>query len=243
MIKLVASIFIISLISVSMAAQSPLDSLVSKKLDSVIVEGKRLNMDIERLPETDGSFVYTGRKTELIQIGTMNVNISEKTPRQIFAKVPGIFVYDMDGSGNQINISTRGLDPHRGWEFNNRLNGVITNSDMYGYPASHFSMPMESIEQIKIVRGTGSLQYGAQFGGMINYVSKSADSKKSISWESINSVGSYGLLTTYQAIGGKIGRWSITSFIIEEFRMVIAIIRNRKQKVSPFAWCIHLFGI
>ena len=39
---------------------------------------------------------------------------------------------------------------------------------MYGYPASHYSMPLESIERIELVRGTGSLQYGAQFGGMLN---------------------------------------------------------------------------
>ena len=60
----------------------------------------------------------------------------------------------MDGSGNQINISTRGLDPHRGWEFNIRKDGVVTNSDMYGYPASHYSMPMEAIQNIELVRGT-----------------------------------------------------------------------------------------
>ena len=84
-----------------------------------------------------------------------------KSGRQVFAKLPGVFVYDMDGAGNQINIASRGLDPHRGWEFNIRKDGIITNSDMYGYPASHYSMPLESIDRIELVRGTGSLQYGA----------------------------------------------------------------------------------
>lgn len=50
--------------------------------------------------------------------------------------------------------------PHRSWEFNIRQNGVIINSDMYGYPASHYSAPMESFEKIELIRGTGSLQYG-----------------------------------------------------------------------------------
>ena len=68
---------------------------------------------------------------EVISLDQMSANVTEKTARQIFAKVPGIFVYDMDGAGNQINIATRGLDPHRGWEFNIRKDGVITNSDMY----------------------------------------------------------------------------------------------------------------
>ena len=35
---------------------------------------------------------------------------------------------------------------------------------MYGFPASHYSIPMEAVEKIELVRGTGSLQYGAQFG-------------------------------------------------------------------------------
>src|SRR5690606_33789123 len=131
---------------------------------------------------------------------------SEKTPRQIFSRVPGVFVYDMDGSGNQVNISTRGLDPHRGWEFNIRRNDAITNSDMYGYPASHYSMPMEAVERIQLIRGTGSLQYGAQFGGMLNYITKTADTTKKVTLESINSVGSYGLLSTYNAVGGRIGK-------------------------------------
>lgn len=45
--------------------------------------------------------------------------------------------------------------------------GFFTNSDMYGYPASHFGLPMEAVERIELVRGTGALQYGAQFGGML----------------------------------------------------------------------------
>ena len=53
----------------------------------------------------------------------------------------------MDGTGNQVNISTRGLDPHRSWELNIRKDGISTNSDMYGYPASHYNIPMEAVEK------------------------------------------------------------------------------------------------
>ena len=121
---------------------------------------------IERLPEVVGTYIASGKKNEVIQIADLDVNLADKTGRQLFAKVPGVFVYDMDGSGNQINIATRGLDPHRSWEYNVRLNGVMTNSDLYGYPASHFSAPMESVEKVELIRGTASLQYGATFGGM-----------------------------------------------------------------------------
>ncbi|WP_439555635.1 TonB-dependent receptor family protein, partial [Dyadobacter sp.] len=128
------------------------------------------------------------------------------------AKIPGVFVYDMDGSGNQVNISTRGLDPHRSWEYNIRQNGVITNSDMYGYPASHYSPAMESIQRVELVRGTASLQFGAQFGGMINYVTKGPDTTRAFGFETINSAGSFGLFSSYNAIGGKVGKLTYQAY-------------------------------
>lgn len=153
-----------------------------------------------------GALLVTGKKNEVISLQRLDVNMAERSPRQIFAKVPGVFVYDMDGTGNQINIATRGLDPHRGWEFNIRQNGVIVNSDLYGYPASHYALPMEAVGRIELVRGTGSLQYGAQFGGLLNYVTKQPDTTKAFGFESANTAGSFGLLSTYNAMGGKVGK-------------------------------------
>ncbi len=187
-------------------AQQKTDSIKVLNLQEVQVKEQQFKFNILSLPTTKGTYLYGGKKTEVINVQGLDANIAEKTPRQIFAKVPGVFVYDMDGSGNQINISTRGLDPHRGWEFNIRKDGVVTNSDVYGYPASHYSMPMEAIQNIEMVRGTGSLQYGPQFGGMLNYVAKQGDSTKVFDFESTNSVGSFGLLSTYNAVGGQVGK-------------------------------------
>ncbi|WP_435353687.1 TonB-dependent receptor family protein [Emticicia sp. SJ17W-69] len=187
-------------------AQQKIDSTKILKLNEVQVKEQQFKFNIQSLPATKGTYLYAGKKTEVINVLGLDANIAEKTPRQIFAKVPGVFVYDMDGSGNQINISTRGLDPHRGWEFNIRKDGVVTNSDIYGYPASHYSMPMEAIQNIEMIRGTGSLQYGAQFGGMLNYIGKQGDSTKVFDFESTNSIGSYGLLSTYNAVGGQVGK-------------------------------------
>ncbi len=187
------------------------DTIISKYLDTVIVNGI-IHAKLD-LPDEQGTYLYNGKKTELIQLGIMNADISAKTGRQVFAKLPGVFVYDMDGVGNQINIATRGLDPHRGWEFNIRKDGIMTNSDMYGYPASHYSMPLESIEKIEIVRGTGSLQYGAQFGGMLNYISKKPDTLKQFGFETINTTGSYNLFSTYNAVSGTIKKVSYYAYI------------------------------
>lgn len=193
------------------------DSVATRSLDSILIIGYRQTL-LQTLPVTQGTYQYSGKKTERINLQQTDANLSDKTARQVFAKVPGIFVYDMDGSGNQINIAVRGLDPHRGWEFNTRKDGIITNSDMYGYPASHYSMPLESIDHIELVRGTGSLQYGAQFGGMVNYVTKTGDTTRPFSFESINTVGSYNLLSTFNAIGGKKGRFRYYAYINKRSR-------------------------
>jgi Fe(3+) dicitrate transport protein len=173
--------------------------------DEIVVEANYYPKSILKMDSINGLFIIRGKKNEVIDLNQSNSNITEKNTRQIFSKVPGVFVYDMDGNGNQVNIGVRGLDAHRGWEFNIRKDGIITNSDLYGYPASHFSPPMESFEKIELIRGTSSLQYGSQFGGMLNYVSKKVDTSKLINIETINSIASFNTLTTYNSIGGKIG--------------------------------------
>lgn len=197
-------------------AQTHEDSV--KTLDSVTITSFLRQGIQESLPDTRGTYIFGGKKSESLSLREIPADLSNKIGRQLFAKIPGIFVYDMDGSGNQVNISARGLDPHRGWEFNIRRDGIITNSDMYGYPASHFSMPMESIEKIELVRGTGSLQYGAQFGGMLNYVTKQGDSTRPFSFESINSAGSFGLLSSYNAVGGTVGKFRYYAYFQRKSR-------------------------
>ncbi|MGK2861491.1 MAG: TonB-dependent receptor plug domain-containing protein, partial [Chitinophagaceae bacterium] len=210
---------VLLLLVVHAIANSQQDTIKnSHSLDSIIIISY-LNQNIVRpLPPVQGTYIFSGKKTEIIDLAQIPADITNKTGRQLFAKIPGVFVYDMDGAGNQINIASRGLDPHRGWEFNNRKDGIITNSDMYGYPASHYSMPLESIARIELVRGTGSLQYGAQFGGMLNYISKQGDTTRPFSFESINTAGSFNLLSTYNAIGGKSGKFKYYAYIQKKSR-------------------------
>jgi Fe(3+) dicitrate transport protein len=204
-------LFLLLTVSVISFSQNPSDTIMPKDLKEVMIKSW-MRRDIGHLPDEEGGYLNSGKKTELITLGATNANVALKTGRQLFSKVPGVFVYDMDGSGNQLNIATRSLDPHRSWEFNLRQNGVIINSDMYGYPASHYSAPMESFEKIEVLRGTGALQYGAQFGGLINYLTKRHDTTKALSLETINTVGSFGLLSSYTAISGTVKKFSYLAY-------------------------------
>ncbi len=219
--KSILFIFLLSSCLVATAQQSTsgIDSLNKiAALDSIVLYSYLNQYIIKQLPVEQGTYIFSGKKTEVISLANIPVDIANKTGRQVFAKIPGIFVYDMDGSGNQVNIAARGLDPHRGWEFNLRKDGIITNSDMYGYPASHYSMPFESIERIELVRGTGSLQYGAQFGGMLNYVTRQGDTSRQMGFESINTAGSFNLISTYNAIGGKKGKFKYYAYFQKKSR-------------------------
>ena len=189
-----------------------LDSAKHKDLEEVIVQGYRKDLTVSTIQPVKGTYIFAGKKSEIVALDRMDVNLVDNNPRQIFAKIPGVFVFETDGSGNQINIATRGLTAHRSWEMNVRQNDVMTNSDLYGYPASHFNAPMESIQRIELVRGSGSLQYGGQFGGMVNYISKEADDHKKISYETQNSLGSFGLLSTYNALSGRINKFKYFAY-------------------------------
>ncbi|WP_216641566.1 hypothetical protein [Pedobacter ginsengisoli] len=119
----------------SAALAQNISSEEAKKLKEVNINSISKQRDIKRLDSIAGTYIFLGKKSEVIELTNKDLGLAEKYGRQVFSKIPGIFVYDMDGTGNQTNISTRGLDPHRGWEFNIRKDGVLTNSDMYGYPA------------------------------------------------------------------------------------------------------------
>lgn len=188
-------------------SQESKDSGTFLQLPIITIESVFQPRELVQLEPIHHNMICSGIKNEVICLQYKDIALSEKYGRQIFSKVPGVFVYDMDGTGNQINISVRGLDPHRGWEFNIRKDFVLTNSDMYGYPASHYNIPMEAVDRIELIRGTGAVQYGAQFGGMLNYISKSPDSIKHFSYEGIQTLGSYDLISSFHRVSGSFDKW------------------------------------
>lgn len=133
----------------------------------------------------------------------LNANVVTNTMRQVMAKVPGIHIWESDGSGIQIGIGARGLSANRSWEFNIRQNGYDISSDPFGYPEAYYTPQLQAVQRIQVVRGAGALQYGPQFGGMVNFVLRDgSDIKKPFLFETQNTAGSSGLFNSYNAIGG-----------------------------------------
>ena len=154
------------------ASAQNLDTLKMIQLPSVEVVNKLSTEEVKRMPEINGTVIVSGKKNEVLMVKNSAVDLSSNNARLIFAKVPGLSVWENDASGMQVNVATRGLSPNRSWEFNVRQNGYDISSDAFGYPEAYYTPPMEAVEKIESVRGAASLQYGTQFGGLLNFVMK-----------------------------------------------------------------------
>lgn len=175
-----------------------------KYLPDITLVGRNTAADIHFLPEIVGTTINAGKKNALIVMDNVQGNVVNNTMRQVMAKVPGIQVWESDPSGIQIGIAARGLSPNRSWEFNTRQNGYDISSDPFGYPEAYYTPQLNSVQRIQVVRGAASLQYGPQFGGLVNFILKDgSDTKKPFQYESQQTAGSFGLFNSYNAVGGQ----------------------------------------
>ncbi len=184
-----------------------------KYLAEITIVGQGSRSDIHQLPEVVGTSIYAGKKNALIVLDNVQGNVVTNTMRQVLAKVPGIHIWESDGSGIQIGIAARGLSPNRSWEFNTRQNGYDISADPFGYPEAYYNPQLQAVQRIEIVRGHGSLQYGPQFGGMVNYILRNgSEIKKPVEFETQQTIGSNGLFNSYNAIGGEKEKYHYYAF-------------------------------
>jgi Fe(3+) dicitrate transport protein len=189
------------------------DTLHWKRLPDVTIVGRNSKSDYQQMPEIVGTNIYAGKKNALIVLDNVQGNVVNNTMRQVLAKVPGIHVWESDPSGIQIGIATRGLSPNRSWEFNVRQNGYDIAADPFGYPEAYFNPPLQSVQRIEIVRGQSALQYGPQFGGMVNYILRNgSEINKPFELETHQTVGSNNLRNSFTAIGGKNEKFNYYTF-------------------------------
>lgn len=192
------------------------DSTLLHNLPDVTVVGRNSKTDYQLMPEIVGTNIYAGKKNSLIVIENVQGNVVNNTMRQVLAKVPGIHVWESDPSGIQVGVATRGLSPNRSWEFNIRQNGYDIAADPFGYPEAYYNPPLQAVQRIEIIRGQGALQYGPQFGGLMNYILKNgSDIKQPIELEIQQTFGSFGLRNNFYAIGGKKGKINYYTFFDE----------------------------
>jgi Fe(3+) dicitrate transport protein len=200
------------LLSTPLFAQQILKDTLKSEISEVIVRDKAAVMSIMKLKNVEADAIYAGKKSEVILLSEMNVNLAANNARQIFSKVAGLNIFENDGGGLQLGIGGRGLNPNRVSNFNTRQNGYDISADALGYPESYYTPPADLVDRIEVVRGAASLQYGTQFGGFINFKLKSADRSKAFSLEQKNTIASFNLFTNTTSISINKNKWSSFQF-------------------------------
>lgn len=181
-------------------------------LAAVMITDAQSTFGMSRLRSVENMGIYEGKKSEVIIPDQLVANLSTNNARQLYARVAGLNIWENDGGGLQLSIGGRGLDPNRTSNFNVRQNGYDISADALGYPESYYTPPVEAVGRIQIVRGAASLQYGTQFGGLINFVMKKPVADKKLEVIARQTAGSYGFYNAFTSAGGTVKKLSYYSF-------------------------------
>ncbi len=190
-----------------------LEAIEAKQLSEVVLTQRREQVfALQKLKKVEGTAIYAGKKSEVVLVENIIGNTAANNPRQIYSQVVGLNIYENGDAGLQLNIGGRGLDPNRSANFTVRQNGYDISADALGYPESYYTPPAEALQEIQVVRGAASLQYGPQFGGLINFKFKKPNPNKEIEWISRQTLGSFDLKTSFNSLSGTVGNFSYYTY-------------------------------
>ncbi|GAB3497474.1 TonB-dependent receptor [Spirosoma knui] len=184
----------------------------TETLSEVVVKDQQSDFGFTRMRGVESMGIYEGKKSEVIIPEQLVANLSTNNARQIYARVAGLNIWENEGAGLQLSIGGRGLDPNRSSNFNVRQNGYDISADALGYPESYYTPPVEGVGRIQVVRGAASLQYGTQFGGLLNFVMKKPVTDRKIELIARQTLGSFGFYNAFTSLSGTVGKLSYYTF-------------------------------
>lgn len=119
-------------------------------------------------------------------------------------------VGENDGMGLRLNVGFRGLEPDRGRKVLVLEDGVPVSLNPYGTPEMYYTPPVERMERIEVMKGSGSILFGPQtIGGVINFVTRDPPRQLGILAEARYGnfgyvLGQVGVGNTHGAVGYRV---------------------------------------
>lgn len=184
-------------------------------LSEVVVQAKRREVfALKRTKDVEGVTILAGKKNEFVLMDQIVGNKSNSNARQVFAQVVGLNIYESTNCGLQLSIGGRGLDPNRTSNFNTRQNGYDISADVLGYPESYYTPPAEALEEIQVIRGAASLQYGTQFGGLLNFKLRTPSEKplEVITRQSYDTNCGFSTFNSFSGTNGKFSHYTYVAY-------------------------------
>jgi Fe(3+) dicitrate transport protein len=185
----------------------------TEQLNEVTISDASTAFGFTKMRAVESMGIYEGKKSEVIIPEQLFANLSTNNARQVYSRVAGLNIWENDGAGLQLSIGGRGLDPNRTSNFNTRQNGYDISADALGYPESYYTPPVEALGKIQIIRGAASLQYGTQFGGLINFIMKKPVTDKKLELTARQTAGSFGFTNSFVSGSGTNKKLSYYSFV------------------------------
>ncbi len=191
-----------------------LDSLAVTFDKDVVVDGDDYYLN----PAISGVTLLSAKTINVIDLEKVLANQATNNARELFKTVPGLNIWENDNSGIQLNIGGRGLNPNRTSNFNTRQNGYDISADALGYPETYYTPPAQSLKRIEVLRGAASLQFGTQFGGMLNFVMKQGAEDKSFEFVTENTYGGFNFFNTFNSIGGTVAKKKLNYYAFYQYK-------------------------
>ena len=187
--------------TIALACSSPQAAEQSPPLEIVEVFAAPESRVAGTLPTLQNGRLFAGKKTSLVALEEQP-NFVEPNLRQLFSRLPGLFVSDQ-AIPSIYNVSYRGLgNPHESEFVAFFQNNAPLAADPFGYPTMYYMPAAQRIERIEFVRGGAGLLYGPQVGPVMNLVTRRADAQAAPSFRTDQAAGSNGLYSTYNEIRG-----------------------------------------
>lgn len=130
--------------------------------------------------------------------------------REALQGVPGLHVVGEDAFGVNLNIGIRGLDPRRTSRTLLLEDGMPIHLAPYSDPTAHYHTPLERLQRIEVIKGSGQIVHGPQtVGGVVNFVTRPVP--RVFGGEAELSAGSRGFTRAAASLGsgGEWGGWRL----------------------------------
>ncbi|MCB1205772.1 MAG: TonB-dependent receptor [Verrucomicrobiae bacterium] len=93
-------------------------------------------------------------------------------PNRVFARVPGVYVREEDGSGLFPNLSIRGVDGTRNEKITVMEDGILQAPAPYSAPSAYYSPNIARMAGVEVLKGSSQIAYGPNTtGGVVNFLS------------------------------------------------------------------------
>ncbi len=170
--------------------------------------------------DVPGSATYVD-KEEMQLIQPLSAN-------DVLQRVPGVNVVSEEGAGLRPNFGIRGLDPDRSRRVLVLEDGVPFSLNPYGEPEMYVAPPIQRMEAIEVLKGSGSIEYGPQtVGGVINYVTAAPPTSETARIRVMGGQGGY--FSGFTSYGNTVGK---TGF-------QLSYLHNRADKQGLVNYGLH----